>query len=133
LVRALSVENIQLISAPLLVALVLRGFNLDDEAAEDFDTAVKTLALENADFDLDHAQPAGMFGRGMELETHEARGAPKRRRAQLGAMVGDLDPAPRAMCIEKNEKIGGAITTILVVAALGPSRRGRDRLTRLAY
>src|SRR5271166_5794036 len=49
-----------------------------------------------------------------------------------GAMIGDLDPAPRAMGIEEDEEIDGAVAAILVVEALEPSGCGRDRLARFA-
>ena len=50
-----------------------------------------------------------------------------------GATIGDLDPAPRAMGIDEDEEIDGAVAAILVVEALGgPSGCGRDRLARFA-
>src|SRR5208337_3956903 len=49
-----------------------------------------------------------------------------------GAMISDLDPAPRAMGIEEDEEIDGAVAAILVVEALEPSGCGRDRLARFA-
>ena len=43
-----------------------------------------------------------------------------------GAPISDLDPAPRAMGVKEDEEIDGAVAAIFVIAALGPSRRGRD-------
>ena len=36
------------------------------------------------------------------------------------------------MGVKEDEEIDGAVAAILVVEALGPSRRGRDRLARFA-
>ena len=49
-----------------------------------------------------------------------------------GATISDLDPAPRAMGIDEDEEIDGAVAAILVVEALEPSGCGRDRLARFA-
>src|SRR5271157_5325744 len=49
-----------------------------------------------------------------------------------GAMISDLDPAPRAMGIEEDEEIDGAVAAIFVVEALEPSGCGRDRPARFA-
>ena len=49
-----------------------------------------------------------------------------------GAMISDLDPAPRAMGVEEDEEIDDAVAAILVVESLGPSRRARDWLARFA-
>ena len=49
-----------------------------------------------------------------------------------GATTRDLDPAPRAMGVKEDEEIDGAVAAILVIEAFGPSRCGRDRLTRFA-
>ena len=51
------------------------------------------------------------------------------RRKTIGV---DLDPAPRAMGIDEDEEIDGAVAAILVVEALEPSGCGRDRLARFA-
>lgn len=45
--------------------------------------------------------------------------------------LGDLDLAPGAMHVERDEEIDGAIATILVIVTFQPGRLGRDRLTRL--
>ena len=44
----------------------------------------------------------------------------------------DADPAPRAIGIDEDEDIDGAIAAILVVEALEPSGCHRDRLARFA-
>jgi hypothetical protein len=48
------------------------------------------------------------------------------------AMVGDLDLAPGAVCVEEDEEIDRAVAPILAVVAFQLARRGRDRLARLA-
>jgi hypothetical protein len=47
-------------------------------------------------------------------------------------MVGDLDLAPGAVRVEKNEQVDRAVARILVVVAFELARCGRDRLARLA-
>ena len=49
-----------------------------------------------------------------------------------GATISDLNPAPRAMGIDEDEEIDGAVAAILLVEALEPSGCGRDRLARFA-
>ena len=143
--------------------------DLGDEAVAAFDAAVEALAFEDADFDLNHVEPAGVLGGVVELETPEHASRLGRRQGGVesggsmgrqvvehdsdvfrlgeididefahapgeiagGAMVGDFDPAPRAVSVEEDEEVDGAVAAILVVEALGLSRCGRDRLTGLA-
>jgi hypothetical protein len=51
---SLSVENIQLMRAALSLRWCCQAVDFLSEAVETFDAAVKTLSVENADFDLDH-------------------------------------------------------------------------------
>jgi hypothetical protein len=43
-------------------------------------------------------------------------------------MVGDLDLAPGAVCVEEDEQVDRAVAPILAVVAFELARRGRDRL-----
>ena len=58
--------------------------------------------------------------------------APAKGEVVSGAATRDLDPAPRAMGVKKDEEIDGAVAAILVIEAFGPSRRRRDRVARFA-
>lgn len=50
------------------VSQVLPGSGLCDEATIVVDATIKALAAQNADFDFDHVEPAGVFGRVVEFQ-----------------------------------------------------------------
>ena len=71
LVLALSVENVQLIRAPLWFRRDCQASDRGDEAVGAFDAAIETLAFEHADLDLNPVEPAGVLRRVVELKPPE--------------------------------------------------------------
>src|SRR5208337_2965614 len=58
--------------------------DLGNEAVAAFDAAIETLAFEHADLDLNHVEPAGVFGRVVELK-------PPEHAARLGRWEGGVE------------------------------------------
>ena len=54
-----------------MVSLGLPCVDLGNEAVAAFDATIETLAFEHADLDLNHVEPAGVFGRVVEVEPPE--------------------------------------------------------------
>ena len=73
------------------ISLLLPGGGLGDETRVAFDAAVKALAGEDADLDLDHVEPARMLGDVVELEAAH--------------YLGYLNLAPGALGIEEYEQV----------------------------
>ena len=61
------------------VALGLPSIDFADETLAGFDALVEALALENADLDFDHVEPAGVLWRVMELDLLEQAAGFSRR------------------------------------------------------
>ena len=67
-----------------MVSLGLPGVDLSNEAVAVFDATIEALAFEHADLDLNHVEPAGVFGRVVELE-------PPDHAARLGRWEGGVE------------------------------------------
>ena len=67
-----------------MVSLGLPCVDLGNEAVAAFDATIETLAFENADLDLNHVEPAGVFGRVVELK-------PPEHAARLGRWEGGVE------------------------------------------
>ena len=69
-----------------MVSLGLPCVDLGNEAVAAFDATIETLAFEHADLDLNHVEPAGVFGRVVELK-------PPEHAARLGRREGGVRAA----------------------------------------
>ena len=69
-----------------VISSALPGSYLGDEEVLAVDATIQALPLEDTDFDLHHVQPAGVFGRVVELDA--AKDAPS-----LGGRKARIEPA----------------------------------------